>query len=140
MYTITDTKNETIIVIRATDGVSAAKGFHHYLKKYLLIELYWYNRYIDLPESFKWPTITNSISSQSASNIIYYQNVCAWGYSFAWWSYSQWVRHIDWMAMMGIRLTIAPIQEQLWYEIFKEMGLSASEINEYFTGPAFLPW
>lgn len=57
-----------------------------------------------------------------------------------WWKYRQWVRHIDWMAMMGISLTIAPIQEQLWYEIYKELGLTENEISAHFTGPAFLPW
>uniref|UniRef100_A0A1A9URM9 Alpha-N-acetylglucosaminidase n=1 Tax=Glossina austeni TaxID=7395 RepID=A0A1A9URM9_GLOAU len=44
------------------------------------------------------------------------------------------------MAMMGISLTIAPSQEQLWYEIYSELGLSEEEIDDHFTGPAFLPW
>lgn len=140
LYTIANSTNTNVTVIHSSDGISAARGFHYYLKNYLLIELYWYNRYIQLPDDFKWPAIKNTISSKSASDIVYYQNVCAWGYSYVWWNYDQWVRHIDWMAMMGVRLTIAPIQEQLWYETFQEMGLSESDIAEYFTGPAFLPW
>lgn len=141
LYSILDDNSTRIrIVIKASDGISASKGFHYYVKNYLRYDIYWYNRYIQLPDNFKWPKISEKVYSKAANAIIYYQNVCTWGYSFVWWNYDQWVHHIDWMAMMGIRLTIAPIQEQLWYEVYKEMGLNEEEINNYFTGPAFLPW
>ncbi|KAL9926875.1 alpha-N-acetylglucosaminidase isoform X2 [Glossina fuscipes] len=130
--------NESVISIAAYDGLSAAKGFHYYLKHYIGEDVYWYNRYIELSDSKVFPNV--SINSTSESSIIYYQNVCTWGYSFIWWDLAKWIQHIDWMAMMGISLTIAPIQEQLWYEIYSELGLSEEEIDDHFTGPAFLPW
>uniref|UniRef100_A0A1A9ZVR9 Alpha-N-acetylglucosaminidase n=1 Tax=Glossina pallidipes TaxID=7398 RepID=A0A1A9ZVR9_GLOPL len=106
----------------------------HYIGK----DVYWYNTYIELSDSTVFPNV--SINSTSESSVIYYQNVCTWGYSFIWWDLAKWIQHIDWMAMMGISLTIAPSQEQLWYEIYSELGLSEEEIDDHFTGPAFLPW
>lgn len=42
--------------------------------------------------------------------------------------------------MMGITLTIAPVQEEFWYETYSQIGLTEDEINSHFSGPAFLPW
>uniref|UniRef100_A0A1A9WWC2 Alpha-N-acetylglucosaminidase n=1 Tax=Glossina brevipalpis TaxID=37001 RepID=A0A1A9WWC2_9MUSC len=132
------TTNDSLIAVNAYDGISAAKGFHYYLKHYIGKDVYWYNRYIELSDDKVFPKV--SINSTSESSTIYYQNVCTWGYSFIWWDFAKWIEHIDWMAMMGISLTIAPNQEQLWYETYSELGLSDQEIDEHFTGPAFLPW
>lgn len=129
---------ENKIRIIGYDGISAAKGFHHYLKYYLNKSVYWYNKPIDLGRNIDLPFI--NLTQTSASAIIYYQNVCTWGYSFVWWNWSKWKSHIDWMVMMGISLTIAPIQEEFWYETYSEIGLTDDEINSHFTGPAFLPW
>ncbi|XP_075152325.1 N-acetyl-alpha-glucosaminidase [Haematobia irritans] len=100
--------------------------------------VYWYNKRIDAYSFTIVPNIT--VKSKSESTYVYYQNVCAWGYSYVWWSWPTWIQHIDWMAMMGVSLTIAPIQEHLWYETYLEFGLTDEEINEHISGPAFLPW
>lgn len=75
-----------------------------------------------------------------ASEIIYYQNVCTWSYSFPWWTWEEWEKHIDWIALHGINLVLAPFQENIWKEIFESLQMTASEISEHFTGPAFLAW
>lgn len=126
------------ITIRAYDGISAAKGFHHYLKTFLNKSIYWYNELLQIDKLTIIPNLR--ISSKCESSHIYYQNVCAWGYSYIWWNWPTWEKHIDWMAMMGISLTIAPIQEHIWYKTYVEFGLTEEEISDHFTGPAFLPW
>ncbi|XP_017470310.1 PREDICTED: alpha-N-acetylglucosaminidase [Rhagoletis zephyria] len=128
----------SIIRIVGSDGVSVAKGFHHYLKYYLQKYVDWTHTHVELSLPLQLPNVT--IFSKSASDFIYYQNVCTWSYSFAWWTFSNWRRHIDWMAMMGVTLTIAPIQEQIWYEIYVKMGLTKDEIDEHFGGAAFQAW
>ena len=71
----------------------------------------------------------------------YYQKVCTYGYSFAWWGWAQWERHIDWMALNGINLLLAFTgQEEIWRRIYTKLGLTQTELDEHFTGPAFLPW
>lgn len=129
------------IRILASDGISATKGFHHYLKYNLHSDVSWSGNQLEhIPSELPAPNPNGSNISQSQSAFIYYQNVCTWSYSFAWWSWIDWRRHIDWMALMGISLTIAPIQEQIWTDIYKDYGLTDDEIYEHFAGPAFLAW
>ncbi|XP_030384086.1 alpha-N-acetylglucosaminidase [Scaptodrosophila lebanonensis] len=126
------------VLIAGWDGVSVAKGFHYYLKYVLNKDLDWFKTHIELPPNVQLPNVT--YSSQSASSIIYYQNVCTWSYSFVWWNFGQWRRHIDWMALMGISLTIAPIQEAIWQDVYKQLGLEDEEIDAHLAGPAFQAW
>ncbi|CAD6996843.1 alpha-N-acetylglucosaminidase [Ceratitis capitata] len=128
----------TTITLKGSDGVSVAKGFHHYLKYYLHKHIEWTNTRVVLESPLQLPNV--SIFSKSASDFIYYQNVCTWSYSFAWWNFATWRRHIDWMAMMGVSLTIAPIQEYIWNEVYVSLGLTKSEIDEHFAGAAFQAW
>ncbi|XP_067625676.1 alpha-N-acetylglucosaminidase isoform X2 [Eurosta solidaginis] len=136
-FRITTSSPYNLSIVGA-DGVSVAKGFHHYLKYYLHKYVDWTHTQVELPLPIRFPNIT--IFSKSASDFIYYQNVCTWSYSFAWWTFSYWRRHIDWMAMMGITLTIAPIQEYIWYDIYTKIGLKKEEIEDHFAGPAFQAW
>jgi alpha-N-acetylglucosaminidase len=41
----------------------------------------------------------------------------------------------------GFNLILSPIgQEYLWQQVWKQMGLNATDIDDHFTGPAFLTW
>jgi alpha-N-acetylglucosaminidase len=45
------------------------------------------------------------------------------------------------MALNGINLPLAFLgQESIWLKVWRNMGLNQSEIDQHFTGPAFLPW
>lgn len=68
------------------------------------------------------------------------QNVCTWSYSFAWWQWKDWIKHIDWMAMQGISLALAPTQEKIWTNVYNELGMTKDEIDDHFAGPAFFAW
>ena len=62
-------------------------------------------------------------------------------YSFVWWNWFQWQKHIDWLALNGFNLPLAFTgQETIWRDLYLEMGLTQKEIDDYFTGPAFLAW
>ena len=71
----------------------------------------------------------------------YYLNECTFGYSFPWWNEDDWVRHIDWMALNGINMPLAPTaQEAIQKQVYLELGLTETEVDTHFPGPAFLPW
>ncbi|XP_045925572.1 alpha-N-acetylglucosaminidase-like [Micropterus dolomieu] len=45
------------------------------------------------------------------------------------------------MALNGINLPLAFTgQEAMWQEVYRALGLNQSEIEEFFSGPAFLAW
>ena len=54
--------------------------------------------------------------------IRYYQNVCTPGYTFAFWQWTDWEKHIDWMALNGINLPLAfTAQEAIWIRVYKKV-------------------
>lgn len=131
-------KNEStdIVLIEASSGVSACKAFHHYLTYYCNSHVSWDGMKIRIPAELPDVNVTQT----SPSRFIYYQNVCTWSYSFVWWQWSDWRKHIDWIAMQGISLTLAPVQELIWERVYTELGLMKDEIDDHFAGPAFFAW
>lgn len=109
---------ENLIDIKATSGVMACKGFNHYLKTYCNSHVSWDGNRIEIPDELPAVNITQT----SPSRYIYYQNVCTWSYSFAWWQWKHWQKHIDWMALQGISLTLSPAQELVWNHVYTELG------------------
>lgn len=71
----------------------------------------------------------------------YYQNVCTTSYSFVWWDWKQWEKHIDWMVLNSFNLVLAfNGQEAIWQRVYRMLNLTQEEIDEHFGGPAFLSW
>ncbi|KPI98232.1 Alpha-N-acetylglucosaminidase [Papilio xuthus] len=123
--------------IRASSGVAALWGFNYYLKKYCKSQIAWQTQRITIPETL--PEVNEVVVA--SDRFRYYQNVCTASYSFVWWTPDQWLTHVEWMALNGINLALAPIaQEAAWDRIYRKLGMTDEEINEYFTGPAFLSW
>ena len=53
----------------------------------------------------------------------YHQNVCTLSYTFAFWQWKDWERHIDWMALNGINLPLAFTgQEEIWRRVYSKVG------------------
>jgi alpha-N-acetylglucosaminidase len=45
------------------------------------------------------------------------------------------------MAMNGVNIVYATTgMEAIFNQVFLQMGFNQSELNDYFTGPAFLAW
>ncbi|KAF7987757.1 hypothetical protein HCN44_003620 [Aphidius gifuensis] len=134
----TITKNQLgQIQVLANSGVAAAWGFHYYIKNYCNAHISWEGQQIELPNSL--PDVDITVTSKDRFR--YYQNVCTVGYSSTWWSWNQWEKNIDWMALNGINFALAfHGQEAIWKKIYLDLKLSQSEIDEHFGGTAFLPW
>jgi len=68
-------------------------------------------------------------------------NVCTVSYSSVWWDWERWEQEIDWMALQGINLPLSFTgQEYIWTKLYNKFGLTEAELQEYFSGPAFLAW
>ncbi|CAH0718991.1 unnamed protein product, partial [Brenthis ino] len=122
--------------IRASTGVAAVWGFNYYLKKYCKSQIAWQVQQVSIPNPL--PEVDEVVIANDRFR--YYQNVCTESYSFVWWT-EDWTPHVEWMALNGINLALAPFaQEAVWAKIYKQLGMSQDEIDEHFTGPAFLAW
>ena len=71
--------------IKATSGIMATWTFHEYLKRFANVHISWDHRQINFDVL---PKVTNfTLIPQDL--IRFYQNPCLYGYSFAFWSWSQ---------------------------------------------------
>ncbi|XP_031787626.1 alpha-N-acetylglucosaminidase isoform X1 [Nasonia vitripennis] len=125
------------VIITGTSGVAVAWGLHYYLTTYCNCHVSWEGSQLNLPKIL--PDVNETVSSNDRFR--YYQNVCTAGYSSAWWKWPQWEKNIDWMALNSINLALAfHGQEAIWQKVYLKMQLKKEEIDQHFSGPAFLPW
>ena len=72
---------------------------------------------------------------------VYYGNVCTQSYSQPWWTWTNWEKELDHLALRGVTLPlIITGREVVMRQLLLEQGLSEREILAFFTGPAFLAW
>ncbi|XP_023409478.1 alpha-N-acetylglucosaminidase isoform X3 [Loxodonta africana] len=125
--------------VAGSTGVAAAAGLHRYLRDFCGCHVAWSGSQLRLPRPL--PAVPEELTEATPNRYRYYQNVCTQSYSFVWWDWARWEREIDWMALNGINLALAwSGQEAIWQRVYLALGLTQSEIDEYFTGPAFLAW
>uniref|UniRef100_A0A3P9L627 Alpha-N-acetylglucosaminidase n=1 Tax=Oryzias latipes TaxID=8090 RepID=A0A3P9L627_ORYLA len=127
------------IVAAGSTGVAVASGIYNYLKYFCGCHVSWSGDQLELPSPL--PALSGVLRINTPHRFRYYQNVCTVSYSSVWWDWPRWEREIDWMALNGINLPLAFTgQEALWQEVYRSLGLNQSDIEEFFSGPAFLAW
>lgn len=71
----------------------------------------------------------------------YALNYCTYNYSYAFYDWKDWEWELDWMALNGINLMLAPLgTEIVWLETLQAMGFSEAEIARFIPGPGFTAW
>lgn len=128
------------IVIKANNAGTMAVGLNYYLRHYALTEVSWYaDEPVEHPAVM--PAVSDTVAVEARLARRFFLNYCTSGYSMPWWSWRDWERFIDWMALNGVNLPLATTgQEAIWYNVWTKLGLSDEEVRTYFTGPAHLPW
>lgn len=124
--------------IHATSAVAACRGFYQLVRSFESGVVVWNEpNLLVLPH----PLPDTLIVVQSPFRHFQYFNVVSSGYTSPFWDEERWDREIDWMALHGIDMPLVLMgAEQIYREIFIEMGLSPEEIDEWEVGPAHLPW
>ena len=126
------------VTIKGSGALALSRGFYHYLRNACDCQVTWSGSHIDLPA-----TLPDFPRTRVVTPYLYreFYNVCTFGYTTVWWDWKRWEREIDWMALHGISMPLAMDgQEAVWEKVWQSMGLTAQDLQEFFTGPAFLPW
>lgn len=127
-----------VLTVEGSSPVAVCKGFHDYILENGHGIASWTGNRLDFPDYV--PSLQRRESVSPFEQRLY-QNVCTFGYTSAFWGWEEWEREIDWMALHGFNMPLAPIAgEAVLARVFESFGLSRQEIDEYFTGPAHLPW
>ncbi|KAG2778952.1 Alpha-N-acetylglucosaminidase [Phytophthora cactorum] len=126
--------------IAANSATAMAYGLQWYFKSVLRTQTDWDNHKLVLPD--KLPKVEERVRHKRSSKFSYYQNVDTGSYSLWAWSWPQWEKHIDWMALNGINMPLAFTgQEKVWQNTFhKYYNVSYEGLGKFFAGSAFLSW
>lgn len=125
------------IIISGSSGISVCKGFNYYLRNICNSTYNWHcGNNLDI--SGELPLDFAPVRKVTPYKYRYIFNYCTFSYSMAFWDWDQWERMIDWMAMNGINMPLAPMgQEIIWQRVYAKYGIKSDELNNFFVGPAY---
>ncbi|WP_218149142.1 alpha-N-acetylglucosaminidase [Chitinophaga sp. YR573] len=127
------------IILRGNNGVSVASALYYYLTEYGHCQITWNGSNLKLP--VKLPVVPQKIKKATPYEYRYYLNYCTFNYSMSWWDWDRWQKEIDWMALHGINMPLALTgEEYTWYEVYKNMGFTDKDLEDFFCGPAYFGW
>ena len=130
------------VTIEANSGVALASGYYHYLKHTTNCQVTWgedgSGNQLNLPPAL--PDYAATVINATVP-FRYAWNMCTLSYSAAFWSEERWMREIDWLALHGINFPLAFTgQEYVWLQVFADYNVSLEQLEDWFSGPAFLAW
>jgi alpha-N-acetylglucosaminidase len=134
------------VLVEGTTGVDLSAGVNWFLKECLDSSVSWAatgGSQIDTSAFSRLPELEARGKSTVPRSFpfSYYQNVVTLSYSMAYWEWERWEQELDLMALQGINLPLAPVgMEAIWVETYKQLGLSAQELEDFFPGPSFIAW
>jgi len=127
------------VTISASTASAAAEGLNWYLKYYCNRSMSHFGDNLNaLP---KLPEIKNKVRIVSPYSYRYALNYCTISYSMSFYTWKDWERELDWMALNGVNLMLAPVgMEGVWQNTLRKLGYNDKEIGDFIAGPAFGAW
>ncbi len=126
------------LTVRGSSTAALCRGVYDYLRENRLGTVGWAGPRLHLPAS--WPDCAPK-SGSTPFHIRHCYNVVTFGYTTAFWDWSRWERELDWMALHGYNMAMAPVAtEAIATRVWTDLGLTREEIDDFYTGPAHLPW
>lgn len=126
-----------LVKISGSDNTAICYAAYNFLRDIGAVLVSWEGNKVNLPKT--WPQYSKK--GNTPFKYREYLNACTFGYTTPWWDWKRWEQEIDWMAVHGINLpTAMEGQESVWQELWKEYGLTNTQLEAHFAGPAYLPW
>jgi alpha-N-acetylglucosaminidase len=127
------------IVLRGNTPGSAASALNWYLKNVAFCDLSWCGDQLALPAVL--PAVAAKVHITCLYPHRVYFNYCTLSYTAAWWDWTRWEREIDFMALNGINMPLAPVGlEAVWYQTLLQYGFTDAEARAFLVGPCFQAW
>lgn len=123
--------------LKASNGVSLCRAFYDYTRRHQIGIKSWSGSRFEKVNLKDEPL--HAVCSPYRDH--YYMNVVMYGYTLPYWDQKRWDQEIDWMALHGVDMPMMLVaSEAIMRRAFKRVGLTDKEMDEYFVGPAHLPW
>ena len=129
---------EGLLTVRGSTPVAVCRGFYDFVKENGYGQVTWSANTVKLPDTLPDCGLRRVVSPFRHR---YYMNVCTFGYTHPYKKWADWERELDWMALHGFDMPLAPVaSEAIFARVWRRLGLTEAEINDFVTGPAHLPW
>ncbi|KAG0708509.1 glycoside hydrolase family 89 protein [Suillus ampliporus] len=128
------------IYIECTTLSACARGLHAYVTEFGGVDIWWTGSRLDqLPH--KLPTVNKPVTRSAIVPYRYFFNTVTFDYTAAFYTFDDWSLLLDWLALRGVNLPLAWVgYEYILVEVFREVGLTNTEIADFLSGPAFQAW
>lgn len=134
-------QKEEKVLIRGNNGVSMARGLNHYLRNYCHLSTSWCGEnMVSLPNPL--PGITEKVRVEASVPYRYYLNYCTYSYSMAFWTWEQWEKEIDRMALQGVNMPLMAVNSQyaVWQNTLRRLNFTEEEILKFLPGAGYEAW
>ena len=138
-YFVIYTENDKVI-LKGNNINSISVALNYYFEHYLeqTFERFGNSK---IKVTLPLPQIEGVIEKSIDMKYRYNYNYVAYGYTMAYWTFDEWEREIDWMALNGFNMALNLVgHEEVVRRFLKEFGFSFFEIVNYLTSPIYLPW
>jgi len=126
------------LLVMGSSPSAICHGFYKYLQNACHSMVSWSGAHLPLPAA--WPDYPEE-RVVSPYQYRYFLNVVTFGYTTPYWDWARWEKELDWMALHGINLVLAPVaSESIAARVWRQMGVQEKDIKDFFTGPAYFPW
>jgi alpha-N-acetylglucosaminidase len=126
------------VTVRGNSGVAMCRGAYTYLREACGGMVTWSGAHLALPERLPDHARRRVVCPYK---YVLQDNICAFGYTTAFYGWEEWEKYLDWMALHGCNLQMSPVGgEAVWARVWKQFGVTDEDLRSFFSGPAFLPW
>lgn len=127
------------LIVEASDANAAAVAVNWYLKYYCHRSMSHLGDRLEAVDEL--PVLPEPVTRRTASRYRYALNYCTYNYSMSFYTWEDWERELDWMALNGVNLMlVANGAEAVWQNTLRRIGYSEQEIAGFIPGPAFTAW
>ena len=95
-----------VLTVEGTSTIALCKGFYDYILENGYGISSWTGDRLEFPSDLK-DMERKSVTSPFCDRLYY--NVCTYGYTTPFWGWDEWEKEIDWIALHGFSMPLAPI-------------------------------
>ncbi|XJR86661.1 alpha-N-acetylglucosaminidase TIM-barrel domain-containing protein [Elizabethkingia anophelis] len=133
-----ETRNNQLY-ISASSASAASRGLDWYVKHYARQSISHFGN--NTRNINKLPVVSPLLKKTSLVPYRYALNYCTINYSFSFYTWEDWEKELDWMALNGVNIMLAPVGTELvWYNTLLRLGYTDAEAKAFIPGLAFTAW